>query len=186
VVLTRFTASHQNGEVQVSWQTASELNNRGFFIQRALDGKSFEDITFVKGAGNSSTPTTYTYRDVRAFSGAGANTLYYRLRQVDYDGKQQLTNLVIVKLANHIEAPVVYPNPFNEQVVVTWNTQLSELLNITLTDLTGKVVLSQDVQVVSGVNQVVLTTSELTTNGVYFLKVSGASSSTYHKLIKTN
>ena len=82
VTLTYFKADRSGRQVQLSWQTATEINNDYFEIQRSLNGLDFDGIARVSGVGNSNTLRNYTYQDAEA---AASQDYYYRLKQVDYN-----------------------------------------------------------------------------------------------------
>ncbi|MFY8035253.1 MAG: beta strand repeat-containing protein, partial [Flexibacteraceae bacterium] len=82
VTLTKFTGRNVNGQANLFWTTAAELNNSGFEIMKSTDGKNWSVIGFVKGVGTSNKVNNYAFTD--------ANLVYnsfYKLRQVDFDGK---------------------------------------------------------------------------------------------------
>lgn len=92
VSLTSFTAQKQVSGVQLKWNTSSEQNNSHFDIQRSADGINFSNVGKVNGAGNSNTSLDYYFTDKSPASG----TNYYRLSQVDFDGKISLSKPVFV------------------------------------------------------------------------------------------
>lgn len=87
-----FTATCNNGRVQLNWSTASEENNRGFEILRSVDGNEFLPLSFVNGHGTTSMLHTYSYSDATPPAGI----IYYRLRQLDYNGAYELSPVVAV------------------------------------------------------------------------------------------
>lgn len=93
IKLTSFKANTvDNKKIKLEWATASEKNNDYFSLERSENGASFEKITTTKGAGNSTTPISYsTYDNNPIFGNA-----YYRLRQTDYDGKFTYSDLISV------------------------------------------------------------------------------------------
>ena len=99
---------------QIQWKTAIELNNYGFYIEKSIDGHRFEDIGFVRGVGISYQEEAYQYQD-EAFR----QDAYYRLRQVDFDGRAALSQVVFLRYegkdGNRIS---VYPSPANTLVTV--------------------------------------------------------------------
>ncbi|MFC7668707.1 hypothetical protein ACFQT0_16010 [Hymenobacter humi] len=86
VVLSRYTAEQQGTAAVLRWATASEKNNAFFAIESSHDGRAFTELSQVSGKGNSSQAQTYQYTDPNLARYA-VNTVYYRLRQVDTDGK---------------------------------------------------------------------------------------------------
>ena len=81
----------------LEWQTASEQNNDYFNIEKTLDGETFENIGYIKGAGNSNQLTTYSFTDYHT----NENINYYRLKQTDYDGKYIYSPLISVDNSNN-------------------------------------------------------------------------------------
>ncbi|OON69601.1 T9SS type A sorting domain-containing protein [Hymenobacter sp. CRA2] len=93
VVLTDFTARFQNKAVQLAWTTAQEKDADSFTVERSVDGRTFEAITTVRAAGNSSTRRDYSAQD-RTMR-AGLN--YYRLKQQDFDGTAHYSQVLAVQ-----------------------------------------------------------------------------------------
>ncbi|MCW8823012.1 MAG: M28 family peptidase, partial [Ignavibacteriaceae bacterium] len=95
VELLAFTASVNNSAVQLLWSTATELNNKGFEIERSVDDDdNFVTVGFVDGKGNSTEINYYSYSDQPDLN--GFRQLYYRLKQVDFDGTFSYSNVVNV------------------------------------------------------------------------------------------
>jgi photosystem II stability/assembly factor-like uncharacterized protein len=90
VSLLDFSGTLQNGETMLNWQTAQEQNNSGFTIQYATNAIDFVDIGFVAAKGNSSTTNAYRFQHKNVI----APKNYYRLKQMDKDGKFQLSKIV--------------------------------------------------------------------------------------------
>lgn len=118
VELTAFNARRQDNAVLLDWATATESDNRGFRIERSADGlERFEPIGWVDGHGTTAAAQAYTYRDADL---PRAEVLYYRLRQTDYDGKEQLSDMRAVPLnaAGQEKTVEVWPNPAAETIRV--------------------------------------------------------------------
>jgi hypothetical protein len=91
-----FTAACNSAQVQLNWSTGSEENNRGFEILRSVNGTEFLLLGFVNGHGTTSMLHTYTYTDAAPPSGI----VYYRLRQLDYNGAYELSPTVVIHTSN--------------------------------------------------------------------------------------
>ncbi len=92
-VLIHFSAKRLNQEqVEINWSTASELNNKGFELQRSIDGFDFDRLSFLPGKINSQTTQNYAYNDLNAKQ----DHLYYRLKQVDMNGSFQYSPIIFV------------------------------------------------------------------------------------------
>ncbi|SHL60656.1 Por secretion system C-terminal sorting domain-containing protein [Hymenobacter psychrotolerans DSM 18569] len=119
VELAAFGAKAAGQAVEVAWRTASETNNSHFIVERATQVKSeFKAVGRVEGSGNSQ-GRSYTFRDETAAS-TGVATLYYRLQQVDTNGKTSYSPIAVVTL-NPMKAEVlaVYPNPAASSTSIT-------------------------------------------------------------------
>ncbi|OLY92236.1 Por secretion system C-terminal sorting domain-containing protein [Cnuella takakiae] len=113
VKFSYFTAQRNNAnanQVQLTWSTAMEQNNKGFYMQRMTGGK-WEDISFIGSTalqGNSTVPIKYQFRDINLFGG----TSFYRLLQVDHDGKTDYSDVKsIYGPEKGDQRLVIYPNP---------------------------------------------------------------------------
>lgn len=115
VDLTDFTVTKQATSVVLDWSTGSESNNRGFEIEHSIDGNSWQKIAFQASkaaAGNSVSPLAYQYKHTDPASG----TNYYRLKQVDLDGKWKYSPVRQVKMNGH--NMIVYPNPARDKIII--------------------------------------------------------------------
>jgi len=113
IELVSFTAkANENDQVLLNWMTAIEINNEYFTIERSADGAIFEEIAQIEGAGNSVQVNTYSTLDVAPAKGIN----YYRLKQTDYDGGYEYSNMVTVTIGQATQPTAevtVYPNPAN-------------------------------------------------------------------------
>lgn len=108
VNLLEFKAYLDNNKVHLTWATASEQNNSHFDLERRQENGQFETIGRVKGAGNAAAKLDYTYTDA---SLPANNVLYYRLKQVDNDGKFVYSKVVSIKHKKEVPSVKVLPNP---------------------------------------------------------------------------
>jgi len=113
VEFVSFNAKIRNNETLLEWQTASEVNNEGFEIQRSKDGVSWEKLEFVEGKGTSSNSNTYASID--RFPTQGSN--YYRLKQMDLDGKFEYSKTEVVDFNRQKEVEI-FPNPAKDQLTL--------------------------------------------------------------------
>lgn len=105
-----FTGNKVNNTVLLKWTTASEFNNSHFNIQRSSNGVTFSNIGRISGRGNSSTFNNYLFIDTVIQTGH----LYYRLEQVDLDGKISNSAIVMIKHSKDNKTELnVYPNPIS-------------------------------------------------------------------------
>ena len=138
VELTSFTANANSSGVVLTWTTASEINNNGFEIERSNDGENFFRVGFVKGAGTTTEPQTYSFIDKLDYS--GVKTYHYRLRQVDFDGRTQFSDVVTVDFDVLMDFALSqnYPNPFNPSTKIVYALPTQSPVVIKIYDLTGQ------------------------------------------------
>lgn len=181
VRLLNFNANYnaKNAQVVLDWKTISEINNDYFTIEKSIDGENFEVVGIVDGAGNSSALKSYNSLDEKPYNG----TSYYRLKQTDFDGKFEYSDLVPVKIEEVISNPTVYPNPITNNGVLEFNTNSTEVTVITIYDVSGRIVLNKQHFTNKGINKIQLETSELT-NGMYFISLKNGNNKMNLKFIK--
>jgi hypothetical protein len=160
VELTAFTATTKENNVLLSWATKTELNNAYFEVQRAADGRNFETLATVEGAGTTIEAQNYDYTDAQPLAGVS----YYRLKQMDFDGTTDYSQVLTVKREN---APQValFPNPTVEKL--TLRTEVQGTANVRIFDLNGRLVYERAQRFD---NQLDLNVTELVA-GQYFLEV---------------
>jgi Secretion system C-terminal sorting domain len=162
VQLLDFKAQKENQAVKLLWSTATELNNAFYAVERSENGKSFEKIGEINGYGNSNVKRTYEFMDEKPL-----NTVnYYRLRQVDFDGKETVYKTVSVNFGKNTTTKV-YPSIAKDNINVEINggNGASDLLVV---NLLGQVVKAQKLQNTEGVFPVNI--SDLP-NGSYIMRV---------------
>ncbi len=132
IELVSFDAEVESENVRLNWTTATEINNDYFEVERSTNGTGFEPILTQNGAGNSSTIIHYTDLDRNPLFGLS----YYRLKQVDFDGKVSNSNIISVNFDKLLKKDVmVYPNPSKDFIGIHGTEE--ELLEIRIIDLMG-------------------------------------------------
>ncbi|HSL88882.1 MAG TPA: T9SS type A sorting domain-containing protein [Ignavibacteriaceae bacterium] len=128
VELTSFAAAVVNGKVNLTWTTASEINNQGFEIERRGNA-DFEKIGFVPGTGTTTQGQSYSFIDDKVIDGVYS----YRLKQVDFDGSFNYSNVIEVDVTTPLNFDLSqnYPNPFNPATVIEYS--IASPVNVTLT-----------------------------------------------------
>lgn len=139
VELTTFRARLNGKAVDLAWRTATESNNAGFEVQRRTGAgeNDWQDLGFVQGAGSSSTPRDYTYTDMQIPSSGDA---YYRLKQIDRDGKFDYSSVVSVKIGSSASFALFpnYPNPFRGTTTIAFTLPQDAQTSVKVYDLNGK------------------------------------------------
>ena len=124
-----------NNQAQVQWTTAQELNNQGFGIEKSIDGISFEEISFVEAAGEGGRLQAYDFMDYNFYESA-----YYRLRQVDLDGRENYTPVVFAEHPEEFRLDI-YPNPVVDEVNIFLATE--DPVRMSLIDMRGQAIWQQ-------------------------------------------
>lgn len=123
IKLLYFQAERMRSNVRLSWRTASEHENERFTVQRSKNGKAWNAIQQVEGAGTSTSPIDYSTWDMDPLD----DKSYYRLRQTDKNGAQSFSDPVVIGPWNEKEAPDIYPNPAGERVWVKFGSPMTVL-----------------------------------------------------------
>jgi len=123
VDLIDFTAIKKRSSVELSWSTASEVNNQGFYVERSQNGKNWKTLGFVDGKGNTAALTAYTYTDTEPSFGLN----YYRLKQQDFDGAIAWSPIRPVEFIGDLR---VFPNPVASSLTILGSGDSSfEIIN---------------------------------------------------------
>ena len=143
VELTSFTANMIDGKVNLKWQTASELNNSGFEIEKAIrssqssvnNKKNWEKIGFVNGSGTTSEINNYSFIDDKLLT----QNAFYRLKQIDFDGTFSYSNEIEVDVNAPLKFSLEqnYPNPFNPSTVIKYQVPVAGLVSLKVYDILG-------------------------------------------------
>ena len=173
VELTTFDAQADGETVQLSWKTASETNNAGFDVQRKRSGEEqWTKVGFVEGHGTTSEPQTYSFDD--AGVPFEADSLRYRLKQVDLDGAFEYSEAVEVAIAAPEELALHgnYPNPFAGQTTIRYEVPTSGDVRLAVYDVLGqRVALLANETQDAGRKEMTFTARNLS-SGVYFVRLT--------------
>lgn len=137
VRFTSFVAKKAGNKVNLSWSTAQEINNNRFEIEKSLDGDNWQTIAMVLGAGTTNNVSNYSYTDQQVKDG----TLYYRIRQVDMDGKTTVSGTQIVRTENSANSPAarVYASSAHS-LQISFNGATPQNVMVRVFDLNGRLV----------------------------------------------
>ncbi|MEQ8520688.1 MAG: T9SS type A sorting domain-containing protein [Vicingaceae bacterium] len=151
VTLVHFSANPIGDVVHLTWKTASELNNDFFNVQRSSNVETWIGIGKVKGNGNSQQLVNYEFTDTRPLTG----TSYYRLAQVDFDGKRELFGPVAVNMSTTSDAALIKPSLVNSEFVINTSLLSEGSAEVLIMNTSGQEVFSKQIQVIPDVNEVV-------------------------------
>jgi hypothetical protein len=170
VELTSFSASIAGSSVELSWLTATEVNNQGFEILRsAQNNNDWQKIGFVPGFGTTTEPKSYSFTDHSVSSGK----YYYKLKQIDFDGSFSYSKVIDaeVSLPSVFALEQNYPNPFNPTTSIQFSLPVDAKVTIGVYNLVGeKVTEAASGNFSAGVHKVTFDAGELA-SGIYFYRL---------------
>ena len=177
VELKDFHATAVDGGIMLKWNTASEENNSHFEVESSIDAARFDYHGKVEGAGNSTSLLSYSYFVENPVPGDN----YFRLRQVDFDGQNEFSPTVSIRINAEDPILAVVPNPVNEKAIIRLGDTITPGTKLELVTATGKLV--QRINVTSTSQEVNM--ADLPA-GIYFLRVEDAprSAAAYYKIVK--
>jgi predicted outer membrane repeat protein len=169
VELIRFTATAQENHTSLlEWATASEENNSHFIVERSLDGIEFLEIGLVYGMGTTSSLTTYQFADIDL--SIGTEEAFYRLRQVDFDGGFEYSEMRFVNFHKDLLTELrLYPNPASTQMYVRIPSKVQYSQGWEIINLQGQTILEGDVPQNSAIQIDVSSFNA----GVYLFQIQG-------------
>ena len=177
IELLEFKARLGKEGVEISWITASEINNDFFTVEKSTSGLDFYSIAKVKGAGNSTQQMKYSVTDISPFQGIN----YYRLKQTDFDGKFEYSEVISVNVGASLSTHTIHPNP-NEgtQFYVNLPNAGDRTILVKIQSLDGKAVHTESV---FGSSTFEITPSGKLAPGVYVVTIIDRISISNHKLV---
>ena len=162
-----FTATLRDGQTQLEWVTAQEVNTDSFEVQRSADGATFATILTVKADHNAATQNTYQAVDTDPAKPID----YYRLKEIDINGFVTYSPIAIVRFDAALTA-MVFPNPASSEVYVQLQSPTAKQAAIGLYDTRGQLMLSKEVRLAAGANQFTLAIEGLAP-GLYYVRIAG-------------
>jgi hypothetical protein len=168
VELVRFEAEGDREGIRILWSTASETNNKEFIVERTRNARDFIEVARAKGAGNSTTLIEYAARDDRPFEGMN----FYRLRQIDFDGREHTTRLVSARYRPMGMSVTVTPNPVKDNhCMVRYFAEKNSTVALKVLDLNGTEMLSRSLSHSDARHYDYSLSLDQLQKGVYLLKV---------------
>ncbi|RMD48632.1 MAG: T9SS C-terminal target domain-containing protein [Ignavibacteria bacterium] len=136
VELTNFKAIREGNYIRLLWETATEIDNYGFEVERKIvQEEEWETIAFIPGSGNSYSPKDYNYLDKNSIEGQ----LQYRLKQLNTDGTFSYSKTIeIYTQPFKLQLINNYPNPFNPTTIIKWQTDVPGYQSVIVYDALGR------------------------------------------------
>ncbi len=172
-----------NAYIRLSWATATEINNRGFEVERSTDGQTWSQIGYVDGHNNSTVQNNYSYDDMNVAAGI---VYYYRLKQVDYDNAFEYTDIVSARITGETTFSVkeFIPNPTTDRTSLIVTGTKEQEINIAFYNVVGQKVLESSHVVNRGANTIAFDLARLA-SGTYTAVVSSANEVYTQKIVIT-
>ncbi len=169
IELINFNAIRNDNNAVLTWQTANEINSSHFNIERSLDGVHFNTIASIKAAGNSNSILNYSYTDSNIVK-LNASKIYYRLQQIDRDGKSKLSRIIVLYISGIAFEMQILPNPTINELSVRIATNKAQSVQIVVSDGIGKKLITDKRKLITGINNIFYNTA-LWAKGIYLIKV---------------
>ncbi len=177
IELINFEAARQNNNILVKWQTETELNNAFFELEKSSDGLRFSSIAQVEGAGTTDVPQNYQHLDKNPLTGFN----YYRLKQVDFDGRVSYSEVIYVNFITKGEVNI-FPNPVLDEMTISYYSEASQDAMIRIYDVIGQNVSYMVQEANIGLNEIGFKTDF--SPGVYFIALTVDNKTTTTRFVK--
>ncbi|CAG0965123.1 hypothetical protein FLAV_00917 [Flavobacteriales bacterium] len=176
VTWLEFYGVKNNTNISLFWSTSSEKNNDYFTIERLVDAESYKEIGKIKASGNSNTQKSYSFIDINPLDGWN----YYRIKQTDYNGKHDYSEIVAIKFEKGFD---FFVSQNNQNIYLSMSgIPFGNNIIIDLYDLTGKLLFNRKHSIFENNNKTIIPINRDLTTGVYLVKLT-LNNSTLSKLI---
>ena len=179
VELVDFQGNVNDNQIQLNWETASELNNSGFEIHKSNNGKDWETIDFAVGQGTTIETSTYQYEDLSPLIGAN----YYRLKQIDFDGAFEYSKVIVVEYNIDDNNIRIFPNPSNAIINLQIDNPANQRLQIKILDNLGRII--KDSEIIEGENNW-QQEMEIKEKGIYTIAIQIGNEIFYKRIVIAN
>ncbi|MCY7292958.1 MAG: T9SS type A sorting domain-containing protein [Ferruginibacter sp.] len=182
VKLTAFTAVLKNNDGFLNWTTEIELNNDHFEIERSEDGVNFVKRGIVNGNGTTSVTQYYNYTDN---INTNSSVIYYRLKNVDTDGKSAYSKIIALRLKGTMNDNFsVYPNPFESIIKINLSLLEDVTVQCRIISFDGKEVMNRKIALLKGDNIVVMKDLEKIASGNYIMEINTGTEKYIKKIVR--
>ena len=183
VELVSFSAEVFEGNVNLSWITATELNNYGFQIERRnSESNEWANIGFVNGNGSSTETRYYSFSD----NSVSVGKYFYRLKQMDFSGSYEYSSEIeatVLEVLNDFTLKQNYPNPFNPSTRIAFSIPSSSFVSLKVFDILGNEIGTLVNRELTGGSYEVEFIGNNLPSGVYFYTITAGDFSKTLKMI---
>ena len=181
VELSSFNVKAYGSLVELKWQTATEINNLGFDVERKSNNIEWKKVGFVEGNGNNNSTKNYSFTDKNLL---GGTQFTYRLKQIDNDGKFSYSDEVnVVVVPDKFELFQNYPNPFNPSTKIKFALPFRTKVRLDVYNILGqKIQTLVDGEMEAGYHEVIFNASDLS-NGTYIYRLIADNFSRTEKML---
>ncbi len=169
--LVATSALINNSQCEVKWYTVDEMLTKNFDVERSTNGSDFINVGDKAAKNNTNGKSNYVFSD-DITSVKEMPIIYYRIRLNDIDGKFSYSNTIHVSPRSIEDPLLIYPTPFTDKFTVAYTSNEETTVQLTLTDIAGKVISSKQVDLTKGTNFIVVDNLQSISSGSYFIKVS--------------
>jgi hypothetical protein len=168
----------QKNNAFITWTTTEESNNAGFDVEMSTDARKFLTVGYVEGNGDSKQLKTYSY----SVSDLSGGIYFFRLKQLDYDGKFEYSRIKALKVENADDLVSVFPNPTTDKIKLNASIYKKQAFSIEVSNQSGQIVLALPASA-SYTNGYELDATKFAT-GLYFIILKGAGFTERLKFVK--
>lgn len=169
-----------NTRVLISWDVVTEKNINSYTIERSTDGLHWQVFGLLPGNAASDKKEHFELTDNHPYSG----TSYYRVQQMDIDNSIYYTNIKTINLGAGAVTRLSVTNPFRQSITLRLDAAAAGKAEISLLDITGKIIRRQENTVINGVNTITLDNLSPLSKGIYLVRVSAGGQQYSSKLVK--
>ncbi len=179
VKLVDFKGNDYDNHNLITWRTETEVNNDYFVLERSNGGATFYEVATIDGAGNSNNMLEYSYRHNNP-----QEVEYYRLRQVDFDGKVAYSKIIVVRREDNVNVNL-FPNPTNNNLYFEINESNDAVYTVKYATITGSIA-EEEIVISKGTNKYKLALFNTLKQGIYFINITDEQGNTIKidKIIK--
>jgi hypothetical protein len=182
IKLVSFTGGYSNGVASLKWAAQNEINFKQYELERSVNGVDFLQIETVSAKPANSATNDYTYID--KLSNYTEKTVYYRLKIIDKDGRFEYSSIIRLIINGGFKGMNIYPNPLETDLSISFSSETNTPAVVKIIDKTGRMVLTQKIQISKGVNAIKVPVISELKAGAYMLIVQTNTSTETTKFIK--